>query len=67
MFGAKGGATVACIGDGDESVKARQVDQVSYCNSLFFSSSGAENLATAIIKWTEGVMAKAFVVTSGEY
>lgn len=70
IFDATGGAAVACIGHGNESVKAavaRQMDQVSYCHSLFFSSSGAENLAKALIESTKGVMSKAFIVSSGEY
>lgn len=69
IFDATGGAAVACIGHGNESVKAavtKQMDQVSYCHSLFFSSSGAENLARALIDSTGGVMAKAFIVSSGE-
>lgn len=70
IFDATGGAAVACIGHGNESVKAavaRQMDQVSYCHPLFFSSSGAENLANALIESTGGVMSKAFIVSSGEY
>jgi len=70
MFDATGGAAVACIGHGDESVKAavaRQMDQVSCCHLLFFSSSGAESLATALIESTGAVVAKAFIVSSGGY
>ncbi|MCJ1476617.1 hypothetical protein MMC13_005284 [Lambiella insularis] len=68
ILDATGGAAVACIGHGDPSVKEavmKQMDQVSYCHSLFFSSSGAENLAKLLIDSTEGVMAKAFIVSSG--
>jgi len=70
IFDATGGAAVACIGHGNESVKAavaRQMDQVSYYHSLFFSSSGAENLANVLIDSTGGVMSKVFIVSSGEY
>ena len=65
---ATGGAAVACIGHGDPSVKdavVRQMDEVSYCHSLFFSSSGAENLAKLLINSTNGVMTRAFIVSSG--
>ncbi|MCJ1290501.1 hypothetical protein MMC34_002040 [Xylographa carneopallida] len=65
---ATGGAAVACIGHGDPSVKeavVQQMDEVSYCHSLFFSSSGAENLAKDLIDSTNGVMARAFIVSSG--
>ncbi|MCJ1400467.1 hypothetical protein MMC11_003673 [Xylographa trunciseda] len=68
VFDATGGAAVACIGHGDPSVKAavaQQMDEVSYCHSLFFSSSGAENLAKLLIDSTNGVMARAFIVSSG--
>ncbi|MCJ1420560.1 hypothetical protein MMC32_006917 [Xylographa parallela] len=68
IFDATGGAAVACIGHGDLSVKeavAQQMDEVSYCHSLFFSSSGAENLAQILIDSTHGVMARAFIVSSG--
>jgi adenosylmethionine-8-amino-7-oxononanoate aminotransferase len=69
VFDATGGAAVACIGHGNEAVKVavqRQMDQVSYCHSLFFSSSGAENLARLLIESTDGVMARAIIVSSGK-
>ncbi|MCJ1377628.1 hypothetical protein MMC17_000723 [Xylographa soralifera] len=68
IFDATCGAAVACIGHGDPCVKeavAQQMDEVSYCHSLFFSSSGAEDLAQLLIDSTHGVMARAFIVSSG--
>ena len=67
IFDATGGAAVACIGHGNEAVKtavAQQMDQVSYC--ALFSSSGAENLAQALVDSTNGAMAKAYIVSSGK-
>lgn len=68
IFDATGGPAVACIGHGNSRVKdavMRQMDQVSYCHSWFYSNSGAENLARLLVHSTGGAMAKAFVVNSG--
>jgi 4-aminobutyrate aminotransferase-like enzyme len=68
ILDATGGAAVACIGHGDDRVKraiARQMDEVSYCHSLFFSSTGAEGLGRELVLSTDGKMSKAFIVSSG--
>ncbi len=62
------GAAVACLGHGNERVKkamARQMDEISYCHSLFFSTSAAEELASELTASTHGHMSKAFIVSSG--
>jgi len=41
------------------------MDTVSYCHSLFFSTSAAEDLAAELIAGTDGKMAKSFIVSSG--
>jgi adenosylmethionine-8-amino-7-oxononanoate aminotransferase len=69
IFDATGGAAVAGIGHGNAEVKAamiKQMDEVSYCHSLFFTSSGAEDLANFLVESTHGHMARAFILCSGE-
>ncbi|KAI9810097.1 MAG: hypothetical protein M1827_006708 [Pycnora praestabilis] len=68
ILDATGGAAVACLGHGNERVKdaiIAQLDEVAYCHSLFFASSGAEGLARELIDSTKGQMSKAFIVSSG--
>ena len=68
ILDATGGAAVSCLGHGNARVKAAiatQMDIVSYCHSLFFSTACAEELATELCRGTDGVMAKAFIVSSG--
>jgi len=42
-----------------------QMDRVSYCHSLFYATSAAEQLANILIDSTGGEMAKAFFISSG--
>ena len=68
ILDATGGAAVACLGHGNERVKkaiAVQMDEVSYCHSLFFASRSGEGLARHLIDSTNGRMSKAFIVSSG--
>lgn len=44
----------------------KQMDEVSYCHSLFYATSAAEELAKSLIDSTNGEMARVFVVSSGE-
>ncbi|TKA67182.1 hypothetical protein B0A49_05821 [Cryomyces minteri] len=63
-----GGAAVACLGHGNERVKkavARQMEEVSYCHTLLFTTPAAEGLAQELISSTNGAMAKTFIVSSG--
>jgi len=69
IFDASCGAAVACIGHGNERVKQavlKQMDVVSYCHSLFYSTDAAEALAKELINSTQGRMAHAFIVGSGK-
>ncbi|KAF4124509.1 Adenosylmethionine-8-amino-7-oxononanoate aminotransferase [Geosmithia morbida] len=62
------GAGVACIGYNDKRVKQAMVDQIdnfSYANSVFFSHSAGEQLATDLIQGTDGHMSKAYIMSSG--
>jgi len=68
IFDATGGAAVACLGHGNTRVNAavaKQMQDVSYCHSLFFSSNSAEELAEELTRSTHGHMTKLFVVSSG--
>lgn len=68
ILDATGGAAVSCLGHGNPRVKAavmRQMDEVAYCHSLFFSTGAAESLGKELIESTNGEMAKAFIVSSG--
>lgn len=68
VLDATGGAAVACLGHGNKRVKraiAAQMDEVSYCHSLFFGSRSGEGLARHLIDSTTGRMSKAFIVSSG--
>lgn len=42
-----------------------QMDTVAYCHSLFYGTSAAEELATALIDSTYGEMARVFIISSG--
>ncbi len=68
ILDATGGAAVACLGHGNARIRkalAAQMDEVSYCHSLFFSCSSGEDLAKLLIDSTDGKMARAFIVSSG--
>lgn len=68
ILDATGGAAVSCLGHGNAKVVeaiARQQSEVSYCHSLFFSTSAGEDLGRILIDGTGGKMAKAFIVSSG--
>lgn len=68
ILDATGGAAVSCLGHGHPRVKeaiAQQMDNVSYCHSLFFGTSAGENLGRELIDSTGGQMSRAFIVSSG--
>ncbi|KAF2431403.1 PLP-dependent transferase [Tothia fuscella] len=68
ILDATGGAAVSCLGHGNTCVKnaiAKQMDVVSYCHSLFYSTNVAEELAEELCKGTGGEMTRVFVVSSG--
>ncbi|KAI9752747.1 MAG: endoribonuclease ysh1 [Chaenotheca gracillima] len=68
VLDATGGAAVSCLGHGNERVKkaiVAQMNEVSYCHTSFFTTSGAEGLARELVDSTHGHMARAFIVNSG--
>lgn len=68
IFDATGGAAVACIGHNDWRVKnaiLKQLNQVEYCYSPFFSTIPAENLAALLVESTGNAMTRVFIVSSG--
>ncbi|EEP78091.1 hypothetical protein UREG_02940 [Uncinocarpus reesii 1704] len=68
LLDSTGGAAVSCLGHGNEQVKQavkRQIDQLSYCHSLFFATDVFEELAAFLTDSTGGKMPKVFIVSSG--
>ena len=68
ILDATGGAAVSCLGHGHPRVKEaiiQQMENVSYCHSLFFGTSAGENLGRELIDSTGGQMSRAFIVSSG--
>jgi hypothetical protein len=64
------GAAVSCLGHGHPRIKAavmKQMDEVSYCHSLFYGTQAAEDLANELCKGTGGEMSRVFVVSSGMF
>lgn len=62
------GAAVACIGYGNERVKAammKQIDEFAYSNSMFYGHPIGEELAAELIRGTNGEMAKVYLMCSG--
>ncbi|KAF4834012.1 putative aminotransferase [Colletotrichum tropicale] len=62
------GAAVACIGSNNERVKKAmiaQLDKFAYCNSMFFGHPIGEELADELIRGTDGLMSKAYIMCSG--
>ncbi|KAM5435374.1 hypothetical protein McanMca71_005351 [Microsporum canis] len=68
LLDSTGGAAVCCLGHGNEKVKEamkKQMDEISYTHSLFFSTSAFEDLATFLAKSTGGRLPKVFIANSG--
>lgn len=68
IFDASGGAAVACIGHGNSRVvkaAAKQMKNVAYCSTIFYTSSVCEQLCRILVDSTDGVMERAYVVSSG--
>ena len=64
--------TVFCLRNSQVLIDCRvrqavmeQMDRVSYCHSLFYATSAAEELAKVLIDSTGGEMARAFFISSG--
>ncbi|KAK5138539.1 hypothetical protein LTR08_000127 [Meristemomyces frigidus] len=68
VFDATGGAAVTCLGHGNERVRQAvldQMDQVSYCHSLFYGTTAAEELAKLLTESSGGELVRAFFISSG--
>lgn len=68
VFDASGGAAVVCIGHGNQRVHdalIRQIQDVSYIASIFFTSDAGEALGRELVAGTSGRMSKAYIVNSG--
>ncbi|KAI9721582.1 MAG: hypothetical protein M1828_005072 [Chrysothrix sp. TS-e1954] len=68
IFDSTGGAAVACLGHGNERVKQAVLQQMhafSYCHTLTYTSSVAEELAQELCRSTKDQMTKAYLVSSG--
>ncbi|KAI2787700.1 Aminotransferase [Penicillium oxalicum] len=62
------GAAVACLGHSDKRVHdaiMEQLQKFPYCYSMFFTNNAAEELSKILVDSTEGVMSRAYVVSSG--
>jgi adenosylmethionine-8-amino-7-oxononanoate aminotransferase len=65
---ASGGAAVSCLGHGHPEVIAaihRQIDQLAYAHTSFFTTEVAEALAQELIEYAPGGMSHAYFVSGG--
>jgi 4-aminobutyrate aminotransferase-like enzyme len=68
IFDGSGGASVACIGHGNERVNKAmnaQMSRVSYCLTTFYTTSVQEELCRTLVQSTNGCMSRAYIVSSG--
>ncbi len=65
---ASGGAAVSCLGHGHPDVLAamhRQIDQLAYAHTSFFTTEAAEALAEQLIRTAPAGMSHAYLVSGG--
>ncbi len=65
---ASGGAAVSCLGHGHPDVKAamhRQIDQLSYAHTSFFTTEVAEQLADLLVTTAPAGMSHVYFVSGG--
>lgn len=65
---ASGGAAVSCLGHGHPDVAAamhRQIDQLSYAHTSFFTTEVAEQLADLLVATAPGGMSHVYFVSGG--
>ena len=63
-----GGAAVSCLGHGDAAVNAaiaRQLDEVAYAHTAFFTSAAAEELAELLIEQAPKGLTRVYYTGSG--
>ena len=69
ILDASGGAAVACLGFGNERVVqavSKQVLAAPYCATIFYTTQVCEGLCRTLVDSTNGVMSRAFIVSSGQ-
>lgn len=65
---ASGGAAVSCLGHSHPGVRAalhRQIDQLAYAHSAFFTTEAAENLASRLARRAPGTLNHVYFVSGG--
>lgn len=63
-----GGAAVSCLGHGDKAVIAaikRQLDELAFAHTGFFTSQPAEDLADRLIEYAPGDLDRVYFVSGG--
>ncbi len=63
-----GGAAVSCLGHSNERVREalhKQLDQIAYAHTGFFTSAPAEELAQTLVKHAPGDLSHVYIVSSG--
>ncbi|MEO1199653.1 MAG: aspartate aminotransferase family protein [Pseudomonadota bacterium] len=63
-----GGAAVSCLGHSNAEVREalhRQIDELAYAHTGFFTSAPTEELAEALVRNAPGDLAHAYIVSSG--
>lgn len=67
-FDGSGGAAVSCLGHGDKAVSEaikRQLDEVAYAHTSFFTSEPAEQLADFLVRHAPGNLDRVYFVSGG--
>ena len=67
-FDGSGGAAVSCLGHGDKAVTdaiKRQLDDVAYAHTSFFTSEPAEQLADFLVQHAPGNLDRVYFVSGG--
>ena len=65
---ASGGAAVSCLGHSHAGVRAalhRQIDQLAYAHSAFFTTEAAETLASRLVRRAPGALNHVYFVSGG--
>ncbi|KAL2172825.1 hypothetical protein VTG60DRAFT_3 [Thermothelomyces hinnuleus] len=68
IFDASGGASVGCLGWGNERVARavmKQVMAIPYCSTVFYTTRAQEELCRFLVESTHGHMGRAYIVNSG--
>lgn len=69
IFDGSGGPSVGCLGWGNERVidaVTKQLRSAPYCATVFYTTRVAEELGRFLVESTNGHMARAYIVNSGQ-